>query len=426
MGVAIGMANFRLGGKPFPVCRAQMSADNGICDNFIRVMTDQRSLLAQRFRKQEGFATGYSPLYALLFGLMAGWLENNRPDPLVEWLLSVSAGRADLDVSLLLMAGIHREILRRSPDALELARFFPTAGGAVPDAPTAGLGDSLRHTILSHRDSLEPLIRRATVQTNETARGLAWLLPLAHVGWPAVHLIELGASAGLNLTAERRSYQLKDDSQPPRHLLTLGTGTPPQFVTTCRGEAAGLDHLPCCPEILSRTGLDLAPFYLQSAADELNLSSFVWGDQASRLERLREGIAAVRSVAATSAPVRLVAARLPEELPAFLAAHSASVAGAPVVVYNTTMAMYLPDEGQSLGGMLDRWAKTRPEPVMWVQWEMFQDDENAPGYGHHAWTVDLWHRGRHRRWHLAWVHPHGTNLEWNSQVEDFFKISIQI
>jgi hypothetical protein len=389
-------------------------------------MPDQRSQLSRRFRKQAGFAAGYSPLYALLFGLVAEWLEDDRPDPLVEWLLDVSAGRADIDVSLLLMAGIHREVLRRSPETLELARFFPTAGGVVPDVVTTGLRDSLRQSILSHRQALEPFIRQATVQTNETARGLAWLLPLAHVCWPAVHLVELGASAGLNLTAERRSYRLEDDSQPPRHLLTLGTGTSPQFQTTCQGKVAGLAEVNCCPEILSRTGLDLAPFRLESTADELNLASFVWGDQVSRLDRLREGIAALRAVETTAAPVRLVPARLPEDLPGFLAAHSALVAGAPVVIYNTTMAMYLPDNGQSLGGLIDRWANTRPEPVMWVQWEMFPDDENAPGYGQHAWTVDLWQHSRHRRWHLAWVHPHGADLDWQPQAGEFLNISTQI
>jgi hypothetical protein len=122
-------------------------------------MPDQRSQLSRRFRKQAGFAAGYSPLYALLFGLVAEWLEDDRPDRLVDWLLEVSAERADIDVSLLLLAGIHREVLRRSPETLELARFFPTAGGVVPDAITTGLRDSLRQAILSHRETLEPFIR---------------------------------------------------------------------------------------------------------------------------------------------------------------------------------------------------------------------------------------------------------------------------
>ena len=68
--------------------------------------------------------------------------------------------------------------------------------------------------ILARREPLAAFIRSANVQTNETGRGLAWLLPVACLGWPAVHLVELGASAGLNLVAERRGYRLMDAADP--------------------------------------------------------------------------------------------------------------------------------------------------------------------------------------------------------------------
>lgn len=388
-------------------------------------MTEFRAQLAERFRKQQGFATDYSPLYALLFGLVADWLENDRPDALVDWLLDVSAGRKTIDVSLLLLAGVHRQVLSGADGARMLATFFPTAGGQVPLTATAELRDSFRTAIWEDHSQLEPFIREANVQTNETGRGLAWLLPFAHVRWPAVHLIELGASAGLNLVAERRAYRLEDDSRPPHPLLELGTGLPPQFTTTCRGSIGGLADDLCCPKILSRTGIDIAPFHLQSPADERALASFVWGDQLARLDRLREGIAAFRAVGQTAAPVNLVPGRLPDDLPELLAGLTPVVGDAPILIYNTTMAMYLPDGNRSIGEAIRTWADDRREPVLWVQWEPPIRLSDAPIYGDHAWTVDLWHGGRHDHWLLAWVHPHGTMLEWLPGAQDFYAISMQ-
>jgi hypothetical protein len=71
-------------------------------------MADQIRRLATKFRQQEEFAAGYSPLYAALFGAIASWLEdpNSAADPLVNWLVDASRQRHLLDISLLLAAAI--------------------------------------------------------------------------------------------------------------------------------------------------------------------------------------------------------------------------------------------------------------------------------------------------------------------------------
>jgi hypothetical protein len=323
------------------------------------------------------------------------------------------------------MAGLHREILAGIPAVAGLARFFPTVSGEVPPAVTTELSHCLRQAILDRREMLAPFIRESTVQTNETARGLVWLLPLAQVSWPAVHLVELGASAGLNLVAERRNYRMFDDATPPRPIGEFGNGVPPQFATICRGRGPAFIRYGRFPVILSRTGIDLAPFLLRSAADELTLSAFIWGDQPARLERLREGIAALQAVESSKASVRLQTVHLPDELPSFLDSLTPLVEGAPVAIYNTTMTMYLADEGRSLRVIIDAWARRRREPVIWLQWEPPQTGE-PPAYAFQAWTADLWQAGNHYQWQLAWVHPHGTTLEWRPDAYDFGVISMQI
>jgi hypothetical protein len=438
------------------------------------VLTEQRRQLERVFRQQQQFADGYSPLYAQLFGVVAGWLAGDAADPLIDWLTGATAGVRPFDVTLLLPAALHRDVLAGEPAAAELARFYPTADGRPTTAASSNqwssleeervVGDqspevselvissgrqelpsslvtpsaiggrrtedgslrsavdfpaALRSTILARREALAAFIRGRSVQTNETGRGLVWLLPVACLGWPAVHLVELGASAGLNLVAERRGYRLADAGDPSHTLLTLGDG-PPQFTTLARG-AVEIPPLACCPAVLSRTGGDLNPFYLRDVGDELTLASFVWADQVERLARLREGIAALRAVEGTPAPVRLRPLRLPDELPGFLARELPRPLDAPVVIFNTTVTMYLPEGGAILRRMVAEWAVGQHAPVLWLQWEL-PGDARPPQPDWLVWTADYWPNdgaSQSRRWLLAWVHPHGGALEWGPDWGDF-------
>lgn len=382
---------------------------------------DFRSRLADRFRKQQQFAEGYSPLYAALFGVVGDWLADD--EEVAAWLVEAAQPRQPLDVTLLLAASIHREVLRGT--AAALAPYFSTIHQA-PLSPDTEFPAVLRATILAHRDRLAGFIQRANVQTNETGRGTVWLLPVACLGWPAVHLVELGASAGLNLVAERRGYSLIDAADPTRTLLRLGDGSP-QFTLLAQGEA-GLPSVATSPVILSRIGGDVFPFHLHTADDDLTLASFVWGDQPQRMERLREGMAALRVVASSAAPVRLRPLRLPDELPGFLAGAFPSPPDAPVVIFNTTVALYLPDKGDSLRGLIDAWATAQAVPVLWLQWEPDREAQEPPGREWLVWTADYWpNAGRFaaRRFRLGWVHPHGTALQWGPDWDEFLRIPMQ-
>lgn len=367
--------------------------------------------LRRRFRRQSEFAQGYSPLYARLFGLIADWMDaDTGADPLVGWLMRASLGRSSFDVPLVLMAGLHREVLQGSANVSELARCFPTAGGAVP-VEDAALAKALRSALLATQPQLEQCLRTETVQTNETGRGLCWLLPVCYPRWAAVHLIDLGASAGLNLVADQRRYRLVTQLGQPLLDLSPDSACPPQLTARCEGPF----HPPpvaALPRLLSRTGCDLQPFLLNSPADELMLASFVWGDQVERMTSLRQGIAAMQAVKATGVPVRLHQANLPDELIPFLDSLDALVDDQPLVVYNTYLTTYLQDKGASLRPRLAAWAARRRSPLLWLQWETLWDGPKPPHFGWLGWTANLWQNGRHRFWHLAWVQPHGNEVRW--------------
>jgi hypothetical protein len=367
--------------------------------------------LAGAFARQQRFADGYSPLYAHLFGVVGDWLAADKGDEVVAWLVELAAARRPFDLTLLLPAALHREVLAGMPEAAPLAAFYPTAGGRVPDTP-APLAEALYRVILARRETLTAFIRRANVQTNETGRGLAWLLPVAALGWPAVHLVELGASAGLNLVAEQRRYRLTTGDTP---FMVLGAGSRPQFTVSVldssdlsdRRDLTGLQP----PTILSRTGGDIHPFHLHTTDDELTLAAFVWPDQPARLDRLREGIATLRAVASTAAPVRLRPLHLPDELPRFLEEALPPSPDAPIVLYNTIITMYLPEGGAGLRRHVEAWARRQAVPVLWLQWEPADAaDLKPPQPDWSVWSADLWQAGEHRRRHLGWVHPHGASV----------------
>lgn len=372
--------------------------------------SDVRFRLGRRFRKQQEFAAGYAPLYSRLFGTVADWLAAAPgDDSLADWLVQTGASRSSFDVPLLLLAGLHRDILAGRPELDDLAQYYPTVGGGRLIEEN-GLAASFRAAVEARQEALARFIATAQVQTNETARGLCWLLPACMTGWPSLHLVDLGASAGLNLVADRRHFRITD-ATGDRTPLELGSGRPTQFGV--RSEGAPLPSVrPVVPVIRSRTGCDLAPLVLHAPEDEQTLAAFIWGDQPERLHLLKAGIAALHAVDRSESPVHLVQADLPEDLPRFLTERLSSLLDAPVVLYNTYLTTYLADRGASLRSLLAAWAARHSQPVLWLQWEPPWRGPEPPEFGWIGWTADLWSGGEHRQWHLAWTHPHGTRIRW--------------
>ena len=393
-------------------------------------MEDPRQQLLTVFRRQQAFSRDYSPLYASLFGAIAAWLEDEPRSPVSAWLLDAANGRQGLDVSLLVAAGLHRDVLLAEPALAELAAYYPSVGGAQ----TAGrlkegawqidpnFQEVLQQAIIVRQDELRAFMRRNMVQTNETGRGIAWLLPATLAGWPRFHLLDLGASAGLNLVADKRHFAFVDEEDGGISGW-LGAGQPPQFeIHAPSGTAPIIPIDSRVPQILSRNGCDIHPFELRDTHDEATLAAFVWADQPARLDRLREGIAALRSVAKSDAPVQLHATVLPDDLSQFLERHMCSDSQ-PVLCYSTYIRMYLADRGNALGQQLAAWASEVRRPLLWIQWEppsrLDRPPGQAPEFGWLAWTADLWLRGQEYHWLLGWVHPHGQHVRWLPGLAEF-------
>jgi hypothetical protein len=278
------------------------------------------SELPRRFRAQaEQCALHGSPLTAaLLFGA-ADDLEAGGP---THALLQPHAEDPSGSVPSLRFAGaLHRLVLEGQAPAL--AEHYPSVGGAAPASEAWPV--ALR-VVEEQSDLLaEGLLR--PVQTNEVGRSAVLFGGLLHVaattGLP-IRLLEVGASAGLNLRVDGFAYDVADG---------VVVGEPASPVRLHRPWLGNLPPYGAPLQIAARGGCDPAPLDPRSQADGVTLMSYVWGDQVERIERLR---GALRIAAA--AP--LVVEALPASVFLDRALHEPEP-GVATVVWHSVVRQYL-------------------------------------------------------------------------------------
>ena len=226
--------------------------------------------------------------------------------------LGDSAGSAP---SLRLLGAAHRMALDGRAPAL--AAHYPSTGG---DGDPAAAWTAL-HALLEERpDDLRAGLARP-VQTNEVGRAAAllggFLTVACDTGLP-LRILELGASAGLNLRWDHFRYGEGDAAWgPPDSPVRLAAGSP----------------IPGRATVAERAGCDPAPVDPTSDEGRLTLVSNVWPDQHERLARLEGAIALARHVPATV-----------ERAPAGAWETARSPTGPPgraTVVYHSVVMQYL-------------------------------------------------------------------------------------
>ncbi len=331
-------------------------------------------------------------------------------DDLAEFI-SASQWNSDLEPTLRLGACLHAFVLDGDPRVESLRAYYRTVDGAgdpTDDRFEAVLAESLS----ALGPELLDQARDWRVRTNETSRGIAWLLPAALVGAEAAYLIELGASAGLNLYAEQRSWTLEWENGDK---VRVGRAPEDQFRVLVEGQGVpALGDFARGPEVLGRVGCDTDPVDPGEPATTRVLSACVWGDQSRRLRRLREGLEVHQSAKGGAmgplAEVRSVV--LPDDIVAFLQGALPHNPVAPVISFNTCVTTYFNDVDhraleRRLGEFAKSWSLQHHLPWMWVRFEPARaGDDPAPEPGWCRWRVDLWEGARHHRIELGWAHPH--------------------
>jgi hypothetical protein len=301
-------------------------------------------------------------------GLVEGW----SGDPFAGFL------------PLRVLAGVHRRVLEgREP---ELARYYPTAGGTsrFPD-----VADAFLEVLSREREALRPALAHVP-QTNEVNRCaglLGGFLEVARRTGRPLRLLEIGASAGLNLRWDRYRYALGSQrfGDP---------GASVEIRVEWRGQAL---EPAAVPAVERRLGCDAAPIDPLDPEQRARLASFLWADQPERLERQGRAVEVARAV-----PAALEAGRAGEWLPARLAE---PVRGVARVVYHSAVWAYLPAaERERVRECLAEAGRsaTADAPLAWLRLE---EGKLLPEL-----QLTLWPGGDERR--LARAHPHCTWVEW--------------
>ena len=217
-----------------------------------------------------------SPLYGALLERAADDVEGGGPCwNVLEAEASLGSDKGGSALALRFMAAVHRIVLEgRAPS---LAAHFPSVGGRGGDRAEAWR--SFLHTVDEHGDELQSLIRRRC-QTNEVGRSRAlvggFLVVARDSGLP-LRILEIGASAGLNLRWDRYHYRAGDHAWGD-------PASPVQFDDAYEGPVA--PPFDVSATVTDRAGCDLEPIDPSTDEGRLALRSSVWADQINRFELL--------------------------------------------------------------------------------------------------------------------------------------------
>ncbi|SNR65633.1 DUF2332 domain-containing protein [Actinomadura mexicana] len=324
----------------------------------------KRALLAQaRASAQLG-----SPMYAELLTRAA-----DDPGRAVTGVLGERTGSGYI---LGMLGTVHRLVLAgRAPD---LAAHYPTAGGTEDPLEA---WPAFRDVLAEHADEIREGLLDPP-QTNEVGRAaplVGGLCTVADACRPArtapeslpIRLLEIGASAGLNLRADRFRFLHESGAYGPESPVVLPDAW------------RGLPPVGAPLAITERRGCDPNPLDTTSPAGRQRLLSYVWPDQAARVARLRAAFEVAARVPATV--VKAGAADFLEGL--------APEQGVATVVWHSTMRAYMSqDEAASVDRSIERAgaAATPDAPVAHLS---FEGRDASRLHVLHVVTLRLWPGG---------------------------------
>lgn len=281
---------------------------------------------------------------------------------------------------LLLLAALRYDALCDGP-AHPLHAAIAARGGDAAAVTAAALTAALAPS----RARFYGALRLRFVQTNETSRAVAWLLP-AHVLYVAgerreLTLVDLGTSAGLNLIADELPPIWRDEFDQP------------------------LVVAPRCG-VSARLGFDRSPLDVRQEDTAQWLRACVWPSDDQRLDRLEEGIAALRARAAVGRAPRLEMCGLGDAV-----GRLQDLPVGPLTLCVQTIVRDYLDAGEraAFEAGMRKFVRERPGAALWAELEL------DPGGGSMDRAASLTVRfalagGNLREYLLARTHPHPRRL----------------
>ena len=288
-------------------------------------------------------------------------------------------------VQYLLMSGVEHP----------LREYYPILSNGKRQS--GSVSTAFREFCLMHRDAIVDLLQKRRVQTNIVSRCSCLLPAFSMVSRKSnrapLHLIDLGASAGLNLNFHRYRYTY---SHSCKAALQWGDSLSNVHIYT-QIEGNQLFSLETEIEIGCRIGIDVAPVDVNDI-DSVNwLRALVWPEHAAHHSRL---LAAIEEFKRFPANVLMGDAieRLPEAIECAAANHA-------VTVYSTISAYQFSETARgAIGPLLSRFSKQHP---------IWHIELERSANGQYELALTRYSSGSAaKRELLARASPHGLWLEW--------------
>ena len=303
-------------------------------------------------------------------------------------------------VQYLLLQGVEHPLAAHYP-ILSGVRQPSGVGDEQPPGPSGRAnGDILpafarfREFCLEYRDEVGDLVATRRTQTQVVRRCTCLLLVFGMVYRDAeapLALIDVGASAGLNLNFDRYAYRyLRAGSE----VLRWGAGAER---VELEADLRGPGTVPEPPReipVVSRDGIDLNPIDLADPDELLWQRALIWPEHVERHAQLVDAAAEL-----DDSPVRLHRGDASRDLPRLLERVPADVA---LVVYSTIALYQVPREGRRrIRAILQ--ARSRERPV----WQVALEGVHPPSL-----TLTRYRHGSSETELLARASPHGWWIEW--------------
>ena len=348
--------------------------------------------LLDAFDRQAAWCRQPSPFSARVLARSLRWLQANPEAHAV--LSAVDADPLAAAVSLRWLAALHHlALLGLQP----WADLWPPAENPVTDA---ALDAAIRTAWLTQQPALRKTLALPP-QTNEVQRSAALLPGLLHVAAQTslpLALIEIGASAGLNLWCDH--YRHEHEHEHKHGTWAWGD---PASALTLRSTWVGAAPPAARLTIARRAGCDAMPIDLSQPAEGLRLESFIWADQPERLARLRAA-QAVTAACMASSGLRVQAAQAADFVRQQLQQRAP---GQALVLMHSVVWQYIARaEQDDIRAQMQAagQAATAKAPLAWLRFEPPAPDK----------PVDVrcrfWPGGADRL--LARCHPHAARIDW--------------
>jgi hypothetical protein len=187
----------------------------------------------------------------------------------------------------LFFAAVHLLLLKGTRHPLSLYYRSLTGSCTATDDPSP----TFRSFCLEYDEEIRSLISARMVQTNEVRRCIAIMPALILVSREAkgrpLYLVEIGASAGLNLLWDRYAYDYGE-------MRRCGDMNSPVQIK-CAVKGNSIPPLPeRFPEVSARVGNDVNPLDVNDPEATLWLRALVWPEQEERAELLQQAVEVTR------------------------------------------------------------------------------------------------------------------------------------